>query len=394
MEQTTLNGIVPRRRILFMVTKSVLGGAQRYVYDLACSLPRDSYDVAVAFGGTGIPGSEPGILNDMLIGAGVRTIFVPELGRDLDRTNDTAAYRALRALFEREQPDIVHLNSPKAGGLGALAARLSGVPRIIYTAHGWAFSEHISFPGRVLRFLLSYMTILLADRVICVSNSDREKIAWIPFIRSKLIVIHNGIRAMSDLTRIEARDTLLSKEETALHELDLWLVSIAEHTKNKNLFSAIEAVQKANKDSAAQKIFYCIIGDGEQREKLQRFIEERKLTDSVRLLGFVAESRRYLPGFDAMLMPSIKEGLPYAILEAGMAELPVAASYTGGIPDIITHNETGILIINPKSSDEIATAIGRLRDPVLRSRFGEALKKHVESAFSFEQMRNDTFALY
>lgn len=394
MEQTTPSGIIPRKRILFLVTKSVLGGAQRYVYDLACSLPRDTYDVVVAFGGTGVPGSEPGILNDMLIGAGVRTIFVPELGRDVNRTKDSAAYRALQELFEKEKPDIVHLNSPKAGGLGALAARRSGVPRIIYTAHGWAFSEHVSFPARMLRFLFSYLTVLLADRVICVSDSDREKMAWAPLARSKLTVIHNGIRAVSDLTREEARDTLFSKQEIRAHEHDLWVVSVAEHTPNKNLFAAIDAIQKANKNTAAPKIFYSIIGDGEQTEKLQTFIADRKLTESVRLLGFVAESRRYLPGFDAMLMPSIKEGLPYAILEAGMAGLPVAASYTGGIPDIITHNETGILIINPTSSDEIAVAVARFRDLDLRKRLGDALKKQVESNFSFEQMRNDTFSLY
>lgn len=394
MEQTKAVTPISRTRVLYVVTKSVLGGAQRYVYDLACSLPRDAFDVTVAFGGTGVAGSPPGILEDMLTGAGVRTIHVPLLGRDISTVSDKAAYNALRELFLTEKPDIVHLNSPKAGGLGALAARAAHVPKIIYTAHGWAFSERISPLSRIVRFIISYLTILLCDTVICVSESDRRAVAWLPFVGERLQVIHNGIRIMSGLTREEARATLFSEAEATQHAHDLWIVSVAELTPNKNLFRAIEAVRIANQDTTSTPIFYTIIGQGEQREKLEHFIAKNALTDTVRLLGFVAESRRYLAGFDGVLLASLKEGLPYAILEAGMSGLPVVASNTGGIPDIIEDSETGLLIEDPRSPKEIATQLSRLRDKGQRERFGGALQARVESEFSFEEMRKKTIALY
>ena len=383
-----------RTRILFVVTKSVLGGAQRYVYDLATSLPRDTYDVAVAFGGTGLPGSAPGILNDMLVGAGVRTIYIPQLGRDLNASSDKAAYQALRTLFEKERPDIVHLNSSKVGGLGALAARRAHVKKIIYTAHGWAFTEHVSPLARLIRLLLSYATILLSDTVICVSKSDRLAAAWLPFAEGRLRVIHNGIRGMASLTREGARVTLFSPQEIERHANDLWVVSVAELTPNKNLFRSADAIALSNSDAKATPIFYTIIGMGEQHEALQEYLKKKGLAGSVHLAGFVPESRRYLAGFDGVLFASIKEGLPYAILEAGLAELPVVASRTGGIPEIIVHSETGLLIENPRSAQEIATQLSRLRDASTRARLKSGLRKRIESEFSFEEMRNETFALY
>jgi glycosyltransferase involved in cell wall biosynthesis len=394
MEQILPSGRPSRTRILFVVTKSVLGGAQRYVYDLATSLPRDTYDVAVAFGGTGAPKSAPGILSDMLVGAGVRTIYIPELGRDLNASSDKAAYQALRTLFEKERPDIVHLNSSKVGGLGALAARRAHVRKIIYTAHGWAFTERVSPFARLIRLLLSYATILLSDTVICVSKSDRRAAAWLPFTHGKLRVIHNGIRSMPSLTREEARATLFSPQEIARHANDLWIVSVAELTQNKNLFRSADAIAIANSDTAAIPIFYTIIGMGEQHKALQAYIEKKNLAGSVHLAGFVPESRRYLAGFDGVLFASIKEGLPYAILEAGLAELPIVASRTGGIPEIITHSETGLLIEDPRSPHEIATTLSRLRDSATRKRLQSGLRKQIESEFSFEEMRNQTFGLY
>jgi glycosyltransferase involved in cell wall biosynthesis len=394
MEQMTTKIPNGRKRILFVVTKSVLGGAQRYVYDLAVSLPRDTYDVAVAYGGTGVAGSDPGILQDMLIGAGVRTIHIPLLGRDIHATSDKATYEALCSLFATEKPDIVHLNSPKAGGLGALAAHKAGVKKIIYTAHGWAFTERISPLARIARFFISYATILLCDHVICVSKSDYRAVAWLPFVKQRLHIIHNGIRHIPCLSRDEARMTLFSEEEIKRHVDDLWIVSVAELTPNKNLFRAIEAVRIANQDATATPLFYSIIGEGEQRAALEQYIQSNHDSHSIRLLGFIPESRHYLAGFDGVLFPSIKEGLPYAVLEAGMEGLPIVASKTGGIPDIIEHGETGFLIENPRSPLDIATQLSRLRDSGLREYLGTALQSRIESNFSFEEMRNKTIALY
>ncbi len=106
-----------KKKIIFVITKSNWGGAGRYVFDLATTLTSD-YDVAVALGGTGL-------LVDKLRKENIRTIPIPSLGRDIHVRADSSAFFELLAIFKKEKPDVVHLNSSKAGGLGALAARMS-----------------------------------------------------------------------------------------------------------------------------------------------------------------------------------------------------------------------------------------------------------------------------
>lgn len=129
---------------MFVVTKSNFGGAQRYVFDLATNLPTNGYDVLVATGSA--QGSESaGSLIGMLQHAGIRTVFLPHMARDISPLRDWRTFLSLWKLMRDEKPDVVHLNSSKAGILGALTARLAGVRRIIFTAHGWAFWETRNF---------------------------------------------------------------------------------------------------------------------------------------------------------------------------------------------------------------------------------------------------------
>src|SRR5689334_9727685 len=117
----------PHKKILFVITKANWGGAQRYVYDLATAARERGADVAVAFG-------TDGLLHTKLEEAGIRTLVLPHLTRDINLRAEWESFKALRALIKEERPDIVHVNSSKAG-LTLIAARLEKVPQIIFTAH-------------------------------------------------------------------------------------------------------------------------------------------------------------------------------------------------------------------------------------------------------------------
>ena len=133
-------------KILFIITKSNFGGAQRYVYDIATHLPKDKFEATVALGGSGV-------LKDKLEATGIRTIALPDLERDISVVKEWRAFVNIFKAIKETEPDIVHLNSSKAGALGALAARLYNLflklskrdlqlgIKIIFTAHGWAFKE-------------------------------------------------------------------------------------------------------------------------------------------------------------------------------------------------------------------------------------------------------------
>src|SRR5262245_56822422 len=125
-------------RVLYVITKSYFGGAQRYVSDLASNPPVDM-ETAVLCGGPNMFLQE-GFLVVKLKEHNVRTIVLPSLTRDVGVLDFKAFYQLFKAI-RAEKPDVLHPNSSKAGGLDALAGRLCRVPQIIYTAHGWAFNE-------------------------------------------------------------------------------------------------------------------------------------------------------------------------------------------------------------------------------------------------------------
>jgi len=302
------------RKILFVITKSNWGGAQRYVYDLATALPKDTYEVSVAFG-------QPGRLADELHKAGIATHSIPSLRRDISLFADIKSFFELLQLFHTEKPDIVHLNSSKAAGIGALAARFAGVPKIIFTAHGWPFWENRNSFSRALIYLFSWLTALLSHTVITISDYDLRVAQKMMFIRNKAVRIYNGIdRHMV----FGSADTIRNAFQSGVTITG----TIGELNKNKNQQALIEQARN-NHD-----MFVAIVGEGEERKTLEEKIKKYNLEDRVKLFGFLPASEVLL-GFDVFALPSLKEGLPYVLLEAKLAGLPVVANRVGGVGEIL-----------------------------------------------------------
>lgn len=303
-----------RRKILFVITKSNWGGAQRYVYDLATSLSKDQFQVAVAFG-------QPGLLALKLKEAGIATHPILSLERDISPFADLQSFFELFRLFRKEKPDVVHLNSSKAAGIGALAARIAGVPRIIFTAHGWPFWEQRNPISRGLIYIFSWLTALLSHNVIVVSNYDLSVAKKMPFIGHKTTRIYNGIDLDFPLYSADiVRDSFPKGVRIT--------GTIGELTHNKNQISLIEEAKNN------PEMYVAIVGEGEDRLYLEKKIEEYGLASQVKLFGFMPASE-VLHGFDVFALPSLKEGLPYVLLEAKAAGLPVEANRVGGVGEIL-----------------------------------------------------------
>ena len=309
-----------KKKVTYVITKSNWGGAQRYVFDLTTHLPKEEFEVSVMLGGAGGKNAEAGLLKQKLDAAGVRTIFVQSFMRDVSLANEWRAFRELRNIFKTEKPDVVHLNSSKAGGLGALAAHIAGVKTIIFTAHGWPFLEKRGFLTRVIIYFLSWLTALLATKVIVVSNYDLVTAKRMPFIGSKVVRIYNGVEEvpLGDGGGIRNKFPPNVKITGTVGEL----------TKNKNQIVLIEKARK-NPD-----MYVAIVGEGEDRAMLEQKIKEYKLEDRVKLFGFLP-ANEVLKGFDVFALPSLKEGLPYVLLEAKAAGLLIEANSVGGIPEIL-----------------------------------------------------------
>ncbi|KKT16272.1 MAG: Second mannosyl transferase [Parcubacteria group bacterium GW2011_GWB1_43_6] len=372
-------------KILYGITKSNFGGAQRYVFDLATETQKKGHDVAVMLGGTGKASAPSGLLESKLQEARVRTIFVKSFMRDVSIWRDKNSLFELIRIFRWEKPDIVHLNSSKAGGLGMVAARITGVRRIIFTSHGLAYDEDRNLLVKGIIWLATWATFLLAHGVIVISKDTFDRARQLPFCSKKIHLIYNGIREVNLKTRNEAVKELKITASPAV-------VALGELVRNKGYRYLIEAIDLLKQRNRAMMLY--IMGDGDERQSLEKLITEKALEDQVHLLGYVPNGPLYLKAFDIFTLTSVKEGLPYVLLEAAQAELAVIGSEIPGITDIIENGVNGILV-PPRDPETLLSSLILLHEnPDLRKRLGANLKASIQENFSFEKMVENTFQLY
>ena len=401
--------VTPRKlKILYLITKSNFGGAQRYVYDLALEAKKAGHDVLVGFGGNGQ-------LAVKLAEAGIRTVSLVELERDINVLADIQTFFRLLDLLEDEQPSIIHLNSSKMGAIGALAARLhnawawilrffkqGGNPaRIVFTGHGWAFNEERGDLARFVIGALHWLTIELTHATISVSRKTRDQVATLPMVWHKLSVVYNGVGNIDTLKKEDALAEIFgSRKSTLLAKNPVVIGTIAELHNNKGLSYAIEGVAQLKKQMASPQppdsaeFIFVVIGEGEEHTHLDALITKLGLTDVVFLAGQKENAAALLSAFDIFILPSITEAFPYVILEAGKAGLPIVATAVGGIPEVIDDMESGILI-QSKNPSEVARALSYLiLHPEKQQQFGRAIGERIRDRFNIETMAKETFAVY
>ena len=374
-------------KILYIITKSNWGGAQKHVFDLAVDMKKRGYDVVVALGGDGI-------LRSKLEENSIPTRSINSLGRDVSIGKDAGSFKEIFSIIRREKPDVIHLHSPKAAGLGALAGRLLRVKKIIYTVHGWAFNENRPLYQKVAIVTFSWFTAILSHKIILLSQKELSQTLSFPFIKQKTVLISLGISTPTFMSVDGAKQFLAKKIGIPFADFNKKIVvgTIAELHPNKGLPFLIEAMRVVVEKHP--NVIAIIIGDGEQHEYLKNLISRHGLAANVFLTGYVESASEYLKAFNFFILPSVKEGLPYTIIEAGFAGLPVIATTVGGIPEIIEDMKSGILI-QPRKLAEIAHAINfYVEHPDVARQYAKALNETVKNKFALERMLNETEVVY
>ena len=382
-----------KKSILYIITKSVWGGAAKYVFDLATDLSNE-FEVFVAAGGQEKFAQE-------VIKQKIPYFSISSFQRSINPFKDIFAFFEVLSLLFQLKPNIIHANSPKAGGIVGAAAWFyklltSQKPRLIFTAHGWTFAEERpQWQINLIKFF-SKLTALFYNKIICVSKYDNQiaiknKIAP----ANKLVTIHNGIdlKTIFFLSRKQAQKKLINKTSPFV------IGTIAEWTKNKGLIYLLKAVKKIKEDpstSSGNKFDLILIGSGENpdKEKIQQFIKKNKLKN-IHLIEFIDQAASYLKAFDIFVLPSLKEGLPYTILEAMAAQVPIIASQIGGIPEMINNQDSSGILIPSKNSRILAEKILYLiNNPKIGQQMAQKARGKIEQEFSLEKMIKKTKKIY
>jgi glycosyltransferase involved in cell wall biosynthesis len=278
------------------------------------------------------------------------------------------AFCRILAVLARVRPEILAFNTPRSILLGTLASRMVPVrARIIF--------RRVNFPLRKnLVTRLKYNWGI--DCIVTVSESIRQQLLVDGVPGFRIRTIYEGI----DLTPFMKRESLDPRPRNE----PMVVGTVAHFSSEKGLCHLIEAASLIPDVHARMR--FVLVGDGACRQDLENQVRERGLEDCFHFAGFQKNPIPYLGSFDCFVLPSLSEGLSSAILSAMAAGLPVVSTTVGGIPELVRHEENGLLV-PPADPIALAQAIQKLyQEPAEACRMGKQGRLRAEKQFALQRM--------
>lgn len=376
------------RKVIHVITRLDRGGSAQNTLLTALGHDRRRFEPLVVAGVAGRwndqGGDEAAEENHRRLDeAGVRWLVVPPLTREIHPGKDLAALRRLTALFREEGPAIVHTHTSKAGVLGRLAARRAGVPVVVHTPHGHVFYGHFGRAASLAFLLVERWLARRTSWMIALTEAERDEHLALGVGRAdRFAVVPSGI----DLERFRRAAALprLVPEGLSIPEGAVLVGSVGWLTPVKGHRALIEAVARLKDEHP--RLHLLLVGSGELREEYGRLAVSLGLGGRVHLPGARRDIPECLAAMDLFVLPSLNEGMGRALIEAMAAARPVIASRVGGVPAIVEHGVTGLLV-PPGDPAALAEAIGGLlRDPGRARMLGAAAALAIGERFGSTAM--------
>ena len=367
-------------RVVHLITKLELGGAQRNTLLTVERLPRHGFDAQIWYG----PG---GILTPLAEALpGHREI--PCLQRQIHPRHDRKALSALEAQLRTLRPDILHTHSSKAGFLGRMAASRCAIPVVIHSVHGFPFSPLQSFARRRLFMLAEKLAARWTSHFVFVSRSDQQTAIRLGLCRHNHSLIRSGFDLLDYRPRPELRKS--ARRRFSLPENAFVIGIVAPFKPQKGLFQLIKVAKKVH--AKDPKAIFFLAGDGALRPQLEAAIHRAGLDAQFRLPGFLNDLPEIMDAFDVGLSTALWEGLPQSLVQLRLKQIPIVASLIPGNNEVVRNNENGFLV-SPHSTEAFAHGILTLmNDPSLRKRMGHAPEDFAD--WDAERMVNNQASLY
>ena len=352
----------------FLITKSESGGAQSHVLELVDGIRGDCHVVLAA--------GDDGWLMDQARSRGIPVTIIPDLIHPISLAQDSRACRQIKQWLLREQPDLLHAHSSKAGLLGRIAARMAGVPSV-FTAHGWAFTGGATAARKLVAVPSEWLAARIGGDIICVSQYDRQLACRYAIASdTRLHTVWNGIEDTTE------RALPTSNPEPVI-------TMVARFAAPKDHTTLLRAISMMGDVPCRLRL----VGDGPLLPEAKALASDLGIENRVEFTGSRSDVTALLAHSDVFVLTSRFEGLPISILEAMRAGLPVVASDVGGVPELV-NEETGILVAQGDAV-ALAEALKRLLgSPALLSGMGAKGRERYEKDFRASTMIEKTLSIY
>jgi glycosyltransferase involved in cell wall biosynthesis len=375
-----------KTKVLHIITKLAVGGAQKNTIYLAERLNNEKFYSEICCG----PSKKAyGSLVNDAVKKGVNVKLIKGLTNEFRLFGYLRALNQLKSYIKKNRFDIVHTHSSAAGILGRIAARLAKTPVIIHTVHGWGLQEGMSFMKKKTYLTLERFCARFTDKLVCVSEADiktgiEKKICK---DRKKYTVVRSGIDVNEFSKQIDLNK---KKKELGINPEQVVIGTVGRLDKQKNPIDFLKAAKIVlNKNPNA---FFLFVGDGPLRAKTEKLLKINNL-NNFKILGFRNDVDELVHVFDMLVLTSLWEGLPRAVIEAMAAKKPVIANNVGGVREAVRDSFNGF-ITQPYNHKQTAEKIlFLLENPDKRNEMGLNGYKLVEE-FSDTRMLEQIKALY
>lgn len=363
-----------RIRIMQLGSPTGLYGAERWILALVRHLDPAQVDSIVS-----VIRDDPNLVAPLCQEAqalGFRTHIFEAHGRV-----NWSAISQLRQFLLNENVQILHTHGYKTDIIGLLATLYTPC-RLISTPHGW--SVQAGFKLKIYE-MLDRAIFPFFSAIAPLSDAIFNELEKLPRLSHKLHLIFNGV----DLAEIDAEDNIAIEIETWKSEGYFVIGYIGQLIARKGLAVLLEAFAKLQ----TPKKRLVFLGEGDQRQELEKIVTNLRIQDEVAFFGFRDDRLRFLKGFDVFVLPSRLEGIPRCLMEAMAARVPVIASNIPGCTDLIKHGQTGLLF----ELDNVESLVNRLiqyMNQNLRKKLGQSGRNFIVTNYSASLMAQRYQKLY
>ena len=376
-------------KVLRVIARLNVGGPARHVTILDKGLRARGFETLLAFGQIG-PGEAS--LEQLVDAAAIPARRIPELGRRVSPLSDVRALVTLARLVFAYRPDVVHTHTAKAGTLGRLAAALYNATRgrnrrclVVHTYHGHVLHGYFGALASLVVRVIERAMGLVTDCVLTLSPRQQTDIG-------DRYHIVNPARIHVVPLGLELQPLLELPPRTKSHADPVVFGFVGRFVPIKNLPLLIDAFARVHAERPEARLV--LVGDGEGRASLEADVAARGIQQAVAFAGWRQDLAAVYREVDVMVLTSLNEGTPVAIIEAMAAGLAAIATEVGGVPDVVEHGVNGVLIPSESAAALAGAMLALARDPLERRRLGLAGREMVRARFGAERLVADVAWLY
>lgn len=259
--------------------------------------------------------------------------------REISLKEDVQAIIKVRKFIKKYNPDIVYCHSSKAGAIGRIA-NIGLKNKTIYNPHGWSFNMECGIAKKRIYIAIEKILAMFTDKIIAISQYERKS-AIINGIcsKNKIRVIYNGI----DIKKYEecVMENKNIKSDLNIPDNAYVIGCVGRLSKQKSPDVFVQVAEKILKRNS--NVYFLMVGDGEERGKVEKYIEKHNMIENVAITGWVNNSAEYIRIFDQAMLLSRWEGFGLVLVEYMLAEKPIIACDVDAIPELIRDGENGLL---------------------------------------------------